>query len=275
MPAALAPLFERLQQQAACLVRVQRVQGSAPREVGAWMAVWHQDQIGTIGGGNLEWQVLAAARVGLSDAGTPWPLHRRYALGPSLGQCCGGQVEVLLERVSAADIDRLCATLTPALHPVALFGAGHVGQAIVQVLSRLPFALHWIDSRDGIFPAPLPAQVRTEHSDPVEAAVAGLAPQSQVLIMSFSHAEDLEIVAACLKRQRERGDLALIGLMGSHTKWASFSQRLAARGFSHAELAGVTCPIGLLGINGKQPEVIAVSVAAQLLQLMPAVDLAV
>jgi xanthine dehydrogenase accessory factor len=95
--------------------------------------------------------------------------------------------------------------------------------------------------------------------------VADLLPQSRVLIMSFSHAEDLDIVAACLVRHRERGDLPYIGLIGSKTKWASFRQRLQARGFSEAELALVTCPIGVPGIADKRPEVIAVAVAAQIL----------
>ena len=141
-----------------------------------------------------------------------------------------------------------------------------MGHALVQVLSNLPFALTWIDSRDGIFPDAVPEQVICEQSDPVQRAVPGLAPGSHVLIMSFSHAEDLDIVAECLKRQREKGDLPYIGLIGSKTKWASFRQRLTARGFSDLELAQVTCPIGLPGIQGKEPEVIAVSVAAQLLQ---------
>ncbi|MBC7649548.1 MAG: XdhC family protein, partial [Vitreoscilla sp.] len=92
------------------------------------------------------------------------------------------------------------------------------------------------------------------------------APGSQVLIMSFSHAEDLDIVAACLQRQRSQGDLPFLGLIGSQTKWASFRHRLAARGFSAVELSHVTCPIGVPGISGKEPEVIAVAVAAQLLQ---------
>ena len=109
--------------------------------------------------------------------------------------------------------------------------------------------------------------MRCEHSDPVQAAVAGLVPQSRVLIMSFSHAEDLDIVAACLARQRERGDLPYIGLIGSKTKWATFRQRLQARGFAEAELAQVTCPIGVAGITDKRPEVIAVAVAAQILQV--------
>lgn len=93
----------------------------------------------------------------------------------------------------------------------------------------------------------------------------GLAPGSRVLIMSFSHAEDLDVVAACLHRQRQQRDLPFIGLIGSKTKWATFGSRLRSRGFSQDELAQVTCPIGIPGIGGKEPEVIAVAVAAQLL----------
>jgi xanthine dehydrogenase accessory factor len=134
------------------------------------------------------------------------------------------------------------------------------------LLARLPVALHWIDSREGIFPPALPAHVLCEHSEPVQGAVASLAPGSRVLIMSFSHAEDLDVLALCLTRQRQRGDLPYIGLIGSKTKWATFRHRLEARGFSAEELAHVTCPIGVPGIEGKEPEVIAVAVAAQLLQ---------
>jgi xanthine dehydrogenase accessory factor len=94
-----------------------------------------------------------------------------------------------------------------------------------------------------------------------------LAPNSAVLIMSFSHAEDLDVVAACLKRQRALADIGFIGLIGSKTKWATFRHRLEARGFTQAEIAHITCPIGVPGIEGKEPEVIAVAVAAQLLQL--------
>ena len=111
--------------------------------------------------------------------------------------------------------------------------------------------------------------VACEHSDPVQAAVPGLAPGARVLIMSFSHAEDLDVVAACLRRQRERGDLPFIGLIGSRSKWATFRHRLQERGFTEAELAQVTCPVGVPGIAGKAPEVIAVAVAAQLLQTLP------
>jgi xanthine dehydrogenase accessory factor len=138
---------------------------------------------------------------------------------------------------------------------------------LVQVMAALPFAVRWIDSRDEIFPTDLPDNVQCEHSDPVQAAVADLPADSRVLIMSFSHAEDLDIVSACLTRQRAQGDLPYVGLIGSKTKWASFRQRLEARGFGAAELAHVTCPIGVPGIADKRPEVIAVGVAAQLLQV--------
>ena len=111
--------------------------------------------------------------------------------------------------------------------------------------------------------------VDCEHSDPVHAAVATLAPDSRVLIMSFSHAEDLDVVAACLTRQRLQADLPYVGLIGSQTKWATFRHRLEARGFTAQELAHVTCPIGVPGIAGKEPEVIAVAVAAQILQTLP------
>lgn len=258
-------LLHHLQSKAAVLICVESTQGSVPRESGTWMAVFADRLVGTIGGGHLEFQAIAEARARLR-VGEVSVKTLRYPLGPSLGQCCGGVVYLRFESIAAADAPRLRQQCAQQLRPVALFGGGHVGHALVQVVSRLPFQLNWIDSRDGIFPADLPARVHCEHSDPVQKAVADLRPGSQVLIMSFSHAEDLDIVAACLQRQRSQGDLPFIGLIGSKTKWASFRQRLLARGFDEAELARVTCPIGVPGITGKEPEVIAVAVAAQLLR---------
>ena len=170
------------------------------------------------------------------------------------------------QRIGPEHVVGLRTELTARLNPVALFGGGHVGAALARLLSTLPFSVRWIDSRDGVFPDALPAQIETEHSEPVQDAVAALAPGSRVLIMSFSHAEDLDIVIACLKRLRERDDLPYIGLIGSKTKWATFRHRLEARGFTAGEMDRVTCPIGVPGITGKEPEVIAVAVAAQLLQ---------
>lgn len=246
------------------LVTVARTEGSAPRDAGTWMAVFAEGVVGTIGGGHLEYMAIAQARQRL--AGKGGELLRRYALGPGLGQCCGGVVHLTFERVGAVDVQALQPRLAPRGAPVALFGGGHVGAALVQALAPLPFELTWIDSRDEIFPAQVPPNVRCEHSDPVHAAVPELPAGASVLIMSFSHAEDLDVVAACLQRQRARSDLAFIGLIGSKTKWATFRHRLEQRSFTGAELAQVTCPIGLPDIAGKEPAVIAASVAAQLLQ---------
>jgi xanthine dehydrogenase accessory factor len=250
------------------LVTVTSALGSVPRESGAWMAVFADEVVGTIGGGHLEFQAIARSRRLL--AGEPVDRAQSISLGPSLGQCCGGVVELAYEVVTARDIPALEQRLAPAREPVALFGGGHVGRAIVSALALLPFEIRWIDSRDEIFPADLPANVACEHSDPVQAAVRDLQAGSHVLIMSFSHAEDLDIVAACLKRLRERDDLPYIGLIGSKTKWATFRHRLEQRGFALSELDRITCPIGIPGIVGKEPEVIAASVAAQLLQLASA-----
>ncbi|WP_376747628.1 MULTISPECIES: xanthine dehydrogenase accessory protein XdhC [Comamonas] len=250
-----------------CLVEVEAVQGSAPRSAGAWMALQGTALVGTIGGGHLEWEAMRMARSWLQQ-GMPGDTYtQRMALGPSLGQCCGGAVQVRWSAVHAHNVEAVLARLQPARAPVALFGAGHVGHALVRVLQPLPFLVHWVDSRDDVFPAQPMAQLHCEHSSPVHHAVRDLPAQSLVLVMSFSHAEDLDIVSACLLRQRERGDLPFIGLIGSATKWAVFQKRLAERGFGADEIAHITCPIGLPGIAGKEPEVIAIAVAAQLLQL--------
>ncbi|MFZ2386686.1 MAG: xanthine dehydrogenase accessory protein XdhC [Polaromonas sp.] len=267
----LAAFLTRLAHQPAVLVQVASSAGSVPRDAGAWMAVFADAIVGTIGGGRLEHEAIANARARLHAADVKQvgePVLERVSLGPSLGQCCGGVVHLRFERVSACDMPALTLRLSASLVPVALFGGGHVGHALVQVLAPLPFAVTWIDSREGVFPESAPAHVLCEHSEPVQSAVHGLRPQSRVLIMSFSHAEDLDVVMACLRRQREKADLPYIGLIGSETKWATFRHRLEARGFKPAELAHVTCPIGVPGITGKEPEVIAVAVAAQLLQAL-------
>ena len=228
------------------------------------MAVFADTVVGTIGGGHVEHQAMAQARRRL--AGETGPAVLRFALGPSLGQCCGGVMMLRLELVDHTSIATLQTRLDSTRTPLALFGGGHVGHALVDVLARLPFAVTWIDSRESVLPTHTARSVVCEHSEPVQAAVAELAPGSAVLIMSFSHAEDLDIVAACLQRLRRTDDLPYIGLIGSKTKWASFRHRLSERGFCDDELARVICPIGLAGVPGKEPEVIAVAVAAQLLQ---------
>ena len=264
-----------LQANDAVIVTIDSFEGSSPREVGAWMLVLAGDVHGTVGGGNLEFQAIAHARE-LLAAGDMQRADalRRYPLGPSLGQCCGGVVHLRFVTVAAGSTINSVAikainTWTTGQNSlkIALFGGGHVGKALVNVLGTLPCAVQWIDSRDEIFPSDVPVNTQCEHSAPVHAAVNDLAASSHVLIMSFSHAEDLDVVAQCLLRLRDKNDLPFIGLIGSKTKWATFRHRLEDRGFSAQEIARITCPIGLDGVAGKEPEVIAVSVAAQLLQM--------
>ena len=271
MPTPLEQLLAAMRVGPVCLVTVDKVQGSTPREQGAWMAIALAapgELIGSIGGGHLEWQAMHEAHERLkacaADAGVGEPVLRK-ALGLSLGQCCGGVVLLRFECLGPRDVQAVPQRLAPDLHRLVLFGGGHVGRALVRVLAPLPFAIHWVDSRDEIFPAGLSSKVQCEHSAPVQSAVADIAPGSMVLIMSFSHAEDLDIVAELLKRQRKQADLPFIGLIGSKTKWATFRHRLEARGYGENDLAHITCPIGVPGVNGKDPEVIAVAVAAQLL----------
>lgn len=269
MSSDLNRFLQKLEQAPAVWVSVSSTQGSVPREQGAWMAVWMSSQVGTIGGGHLEWDALRQCRerLALAGVGTSVVWTHSVVLGPSLGQCCGGRVELTFEMVDAKDQGMIRKRLAAPAAPVALFGGGHVGRAIVRALEPLPFQVRWIDSRDEVFPEGLDGDVETEHSEPVQAAVADLAAGSSVLIMSFSHAEDLDTVAACLQRIRSADDLPFVGLIGSRTKWATFRRRLMDRGFSEAELARITCPIGLPGIGGKEPAVVAASVVAQLLLL--------
>lgn len=235
------------------------------------MAVTEGRIIGTLGGGNVEFQAIALSLT-LSREGRRDQTTKRFALGPSLGQCCGGVMDLSFEQIDSEKLALLQAKQDVACKPVALFGGGHVGRAIANVLVTLPYRVTWIDSRDEIFPSNVSSKIVCEHSDPVQSAVASLAAGSAALIMSFSHAEDLEIVQQCLIRNRTSmaqgaiADLPFIGLIGSKTKWATFKNRLRERGFTDAELDQVTCPIGVSGISGKEPEVIAVAVAAQLLQ---------
>jgi xanthine dehydrogenase accessory factor len=175
---------------------------------------------------------------------------RDIALGPSLGQCCGGRTTLVFEAIR------------PTRWHVAVFGAGHVGKALVKLLGELPCAVTWIDSRESEFPEVSPPSVRRVVSDAPEDEVRAVPPGADVLVMTHSHQLDLEIVEAVMKR----GDHHYLGLIGSRTKRARFEQRLAAHGHSPEELARLTCPIGLAGVGSKHPAEIAIAVAAQLLR---------
>ena len=145
-------LRESLAKHDAVWVCVTQTKGSVPRDAGTWMAVFADHLVGTIGGGHLEHQAVALARQVLEGTAA-CPSEQTVPLGPSLGQCCGGVVQLSYQRISQADLAALTPRLIPVREPVALFGGGHVGRALVQVLSPLPFALRWIDSRDEVFPS--------------------------------------------------------------------------------------------------------------------------
>jgi xanthine dehydrogenase accessory factor len=333
----------------AVLVTVAIVEGSGPREPGAKMLVTARGQHDTIGGGHLEMCAVELARDMLKGAASQGAAAgarlERYALGPTLGQCCGGVVHLAFEVVSpalaavlaglrgrpredswrlsaidgpsaallldangaliagdhsgscaggkgargagAADVggrvvapavDRERGThilrdaagrrwladpcLAPRAHLV-LFGAGHVGAAIVRLLGELPCTVTWVDEREDMFPADLPPNVTMEATDCPEACVASAPPQASYLVMTHSHALDQRLTQAILERQ----DTGWFGLIGSHTKRVQFERRMAARGIPQDRIDNMVCPIGLPGISSKLPAAIAASVCAQLLMV--------
>jgi xanthine dehydrogenase accessory factor len=247
----------------AWVVEVLRHRGSVPREAGTRLLVAADAVAGTVGGGHLELQAIARAREALAAAAasTRAPFDWPVALGPSLGQCCGGS---LVLRFAPLDAGALAAwPAPPPRFTLQLYGAGHVGRAIVRALADIDCRVTWIDEREDEFPpGPLPPQVECVGAEPVEAEVDAAPPGAFVLVLTHSHDLDLRITEAVLRR----GDFGFLGLIGSATKRARFLHRLERRGVAPAALARLTCPIGVPGITGKQPAVIAAAVVAQLLQ---------
>lgn len=308
----LASWTEKLLQELAagrscCLVLLAETRGSTPREAGTVMLAGLPDEepdeapdelgkllAGTVGGGELEYQLLAEA--GRLLAGQPDSFSRTrrdYPLGPALGQCCGGSVRAVLEIWPPAQLPALQALLAdrpgwlahgaadnslPAAHakdsprpPVAsqpftrrvpfyLYGAGHVGRAVMAITGDLPLDRYWIDTGESRFPADMDASItRLVARDP--AHIARYAESGAIhLVMSYSHALDQAICHRVLKQD----DFFRLGLIGSATKRARFESRLAAAGFSETQLARLVCPIGLADIPGKDPAFLALSVAGQI-----------
>lgn len=289
-------------QQEAVLVVVSAVRGSAPRASGAAMVVTAQEVSGTVGGGALEFEAIGKARSALRGDVIASPIST--PLGPSLDQCCGGRVDLIYRHVRPGDLalikklktsgaslilpsdqaQPLAASQAASLadkaaeegpggfrlaasapaHPVVLYGAGHVGRAVVTALAPLPFEITWVDDRQNIFAPDLPSSVTPLSAALPEALVADQADDAFHLVFTHSHAVDLEIVAAVLKRNR----FGFLGLIGSATKRARFLSLLSERGLGEIARARLVCPIGIAGIDDKRPEVIAASVAAQLLTLL-------
>ncbi len=289
------------------MVTLAATRGSAPREAGARLIV-HPDGgfTGTIGGGTLEWRALAVAQAALANPQAPRAEVRRYALGPELGQCCGGNVDLIVEVVAA---DRRAAVAELVAHEAAgrlvtrgtitpdgvdreivtegemvpgsatldanvvteafgddrrlliLFGAGHVGRALVLALAPLPFRVTWVDPRPDAFPSHVPANVTLRQlAEPAE-ALADVPAGSFVIVMSHSHQLDLALIHAALSDDR----IPYVGLIGSQTKRVRFEKRLAEAGVLPQRIAELVCPIGVSGIHSKQPAVIAAATVAELI----------
>lgn len=154
-------------------------------------------------------------------------------------------------------------TLVPDEMHVVLFGAGHVGHALVKVLSTLPCRVHWVDERDTLFPAGLPGNIEAEATDTPEAVVDEAPPGSYFIVMTHSHALDQQLCERIFRRT----DFAYFGLIGSKTKRAKFEHRMAEHGIDAARFPEMTCPMGVAGITDKAPAMIAVAIVAQLLQV--------
>lgn len=245
----------------AVVVEVTQALGSVPREAGTRMLVAATCCEGTIGGGHLELKAIERARHLLAAGGTATQ-SAHYPLGPALGQCCGGAVTLGFAPLDAAAV-AAWPLAAPRFH-LQLYGAGHVGRAIVNALAPLNVRVDWIDEREEEFPpdASLPAHTRKLCVDALEAEVREAPRGAFFLVLTHRHDLDLRIAEAILRR----GDFGFFGLIGSRTKRARFIHRFEERGIAAEAIARLTCPIGVPGIEGKEPEVIAASVVAQLLQ---------
>lgn len=290
----------------AALVSIVAVQGSVPRGPGARMVVQTDGGFfGTIGGGALEFAMLAEARKRLSEgAGTVggWPI--RQALGPDLGQCCGGSATVAVETFNrgdmpwirplalaeqargfietcgkpdargrlirrlggsgerAAEADEVAEVFGERMTPLMLFGAGHVGRALVLALAPLPFRVDWIDPRSEAFPSAVPGNVRVRVAADPASVVAGALPGTFVAVMTHSHPLDLAIVALTLGDPR----FDYVGLIGSASKKSRFASQLKKAGHDGDVISRLVCPIGGQRLRDKSPPVIAATIAVELLE---------
>jgi xanthine dehydrogenase accessory factor len=290
------------------LLSVVGAAGSVPRETGARIVLQPDGGFfGTIGGGRLEYEAIAASRTALA-AGRGAAVLRDWPLGPNLGQCCGGAVKTLTETFDLRDMPvvrrleeaekagafvadsrldgdgrvlRRIADIGQSRDdaprafdgesfqehfgespmPVLLFGAGHVGRAVVLALAPLPFAVRWIDGRADQFPQYVPQNVVTVRTDAVEHELAEAPRDAAIVVMTHSHPLDFDITLAALRRR----SFDFVGLIGSETKRARFLSFARQMRLPEGDLERLVCPIGITEIKGKEPAVIAAALAAQLL----------
>ncbi len=266
------------------LVTVIAVKGSAPRGVGTAMLVQPKGIVGTIGGGRLEYVAIDAAR-DCARIHRKTPYTERYPLGAKLGQCCGGWVTLLFECVEPnwqlwvnealnawqqglpyqRPVDEhFTHQITPPDAHLVLCGAGHVGRALVSVLTDAPIRIQWVDEREDEFPENVPANTQLEITDIPEYLIESAPAGSAVLITTHRHDLDFKLAESALMRT----DLAYVGMIGSASKRLRFAQLLQKRGGNLELLQRLTCPIGIEGVVSKEPSVLAISVAAQILETL-------
>ncbi|MEO6015292.1 MAG: xanthine dehydrogenase accessory protein XdhC [Devosia sp.] len=245
----------------AIVAELSSVRGSSPREQGTFMVIAADALIGTIGGGALEYMVIARARQALRDGLPPGLMD--VPLGPEIRQCCGGRVVVSLRVLIDQDAERLAARLREdeaVLPHVYLFGSGHVGKALARALAALPLSVHVIDTRPDEL-HDLPAGVDAK-AVPMPEAVVRVAPAgSSFVILTHDHALDFLIAAEALKRD----DAPYVGMVGSKTKRAKFSGWYLDEGGDREALRRLVLPIGAFGLVDKRPEVIAALAAAEIM----------
>ncbi|MDO5492215.1 MAG: xanthine dehydrogenase accessory protein XdhC [Nesterenkonia sp.] len=253
----------------AVLVTLAEVRGHAPRQAGAKMLVTRDGTWDSIGGGNLEEAAAVRAR-GMLASGASTPQLEEIALNEHARaehglQCCGGVVKVLLEPIAPP-------------RPIALFGLGHVGSEAARIFSRMPVALHLVDTREEYAAAARrehvsggQADVTVHHPTAPESVLRELPDDTYVLILTHDHAEDLFLCEAALERM-DRGELNHVGVIGSSAKWARFRKRLREAGHDDELISEIRCPIGLSEVPGKSPTSIAVSMAAEYLSRVGSAD---
>ncbi|WP_180898502.1 xanthine dehydrogenase accessory protein XdhC [Martelella soudanensis] len=248
------------------IVTVAAIKGSTPREAGAAIVVSDDATCGTIGGGQLEFLAIDHARALLGGRVTETRLD--IALGPEIGQCCGGRTELAFETADRQTVQAFLARLAAesAREPhVFIFGGGHVGSALATALAPLPFNTAIVETRPEMVEA-LPDGVELRLSPMPEAEIANIPAGGAAVILTHDHALDFLIATEALKRD----DLCYRGMIGSKTKRATYRRYAREQGLSEAALSRLTMPIGGMAVSDKRPAVIAALVATELIVVMSA-----
>jgi xanthine dehydrogenase accessory factor len=215
------------------------------------MVVSQNEIFDTIGGGHLEYKAIKQAKILLKENKDCQSIEH-FQLGSQLGQCCGGNASILFECFAANTIH------------IAVFGAGHVGQALIPMLAGLPCHITWVDNRVEQFPANCEqyANVSKLVTDDPAAEVAAMPTNTLNVVMTHNHQLDFDISLAILKRE----DFHYLGLIASDTKWRRFQQRYKHREIEQTLVERMNCPIGLEQVVGKLPMEVAISIAGQIIE---------